>query len=293
MFVELQEDVDELVGFAPDQRGTAATVSLVPPGSTTPVYTGAATPVTVLSTVTAVGTSPDVLTFDTVAGMSVWDEVWYESVKGWRTKARPVQIAGMVVTFRSGPPGPPSVGDVVRGLKFTATIPAASLVTRETHYKLYWDVTEVSGAKRRYLEMAAVVAQRFREPVLADEVRALAADCNPGWAAAKSYGFWRELAEDSSRDVRDLLEAVENYPHLIGNHGAFTAAGKVAAEIRLLKLGVGPKDMDPDRYREKLIEELPHKVSAAVGGSWVDRNEDKLVSKGEVMGIQSARIVRA
>ena len=292
MFVELQENVDQVVTFAPDVRGTAATVSLVPPESTTAATTVTATPSTVLSTVTAVGSSPDVLTFDVVTGLQVWAEAWYESQDGWRAKVRPVQIATLVVTFLSAPPGTPRVGDVIKGLLFTATIPAAYLATRGAHWRLYWDVTEVDGAARRYLEMAAVVAQKFREPVTADDMRALAQRISPGWALNRGYGFWRELAEKASFDVREELQSRDTFPFLVGNHGAFVEAGETAARIRLLEYGVCPKDLDPNRYREQLIKELPERVSRAIGGAWVDRNEDKLVGKGEVLGIQTAIIVR-
>lgn len=292
MFVELQENVDQVVTFAPDVRGTAATVSLVPPESTTAAHSGAATPSVVLSAVTAVGSSPDVLTLDVVTGLRVWADAWYESQDGWRAKVRPAQINGLVVTFLSAPPGTPRVGDTIKGLVMTATIPAAKLATRGTQWKLYWDVTEEDGALRRYIEMAAVVAQKFREPVTADDMRALAQDLSPGWALNRSYGFWRKLAEQASFEVREELQSREVFPHLVGNHGAFVEAGVTAAKIRLLEYGVGPKDLDPNRYREQLIAEMPARVSKAIGGAWVDRNENKTVDKTEVVGIQTAIIVR-
>lgn len=294
MFVELQKGAAQTVRFAPDELPTAATLRLVPPETETPAWEGPASLVSLDTTVSAVGSTPDALTLVSVTGVQVWDELWYTSVVGWSSKVRVVSCnaTSKEVGLLTGPPGAPAVGDRVRGLMLSATIPPTALTKRGTHWRLWWDCT-IAGESRRYLQMAAVVAQRFREPATPDEARALGAELGPGFAKAKSFGFWRALADDASADVRRELQSLEDYPHLQGNHDAFKAAGEMAVRLRLVPHGLVPKDLDPDRYRESLVEEFPALVRKIVAGSWRDPRENNIVDTKSVLGIQTMRIVRA
>lgn len=294
MFVELQKGATQAVRFAPDELPSACTLRLVPPDTETPVWEGAATPVALDTTVSAVGSTPDVITLASVTGVLVWDELWYTSQVGWSSKVRVASCntVSKEVGLLTGPPGSPAVGDRVRGLMLSATIPSTALTKRGTHWRLWWDCT-IGGESRRYLQMAAVVAQRFREPATSDEARAIAAELSPGFAKAKGFGFWRDLAEAASADVRRELQSLEDYPHLQGNHDAFRAAGEVALRLRLIPSGIVPKDLDPDRYRDSLVAELPTIVRKVVAGSWRDTAEDNKVNAGQILGVQNMRIVRA
>lgn len=291
-FDELQQSTNETVVYAPDTRGTSATLSVFSPDSTTAKATVTATLADVDAEVTALGATPDVLTLDNVDGLTVWGEAWYVSVDGWTAKVRVAAITALVVTLASAPPGAPKVGDQVLGLEFSAEILAAVLATRGTHWRLVWSVTEPSGYVRRYTRMAAVVLQRFRAPTTPDDAARVAQETHAGWAKVQGYGVWRALAEQCSDDVRTLLREFDQWPHLQGNHDAFQAAGDLAVKLRLLDRGVGAKDAIDATYRAGLEKKLEVAVRQAVAGSWNDENDDQLLQASEVRQLSTIDIVR-
>lgn len=292
LYTELVEGQNGPIAFTPDARGLSATVEFRSAEDVLKASVSATLSL-VNSVVASVGASPDLLTVDTVAGMAVGDEYSYESIDGWRAKARVSTIVGLVVTLDGAPPGTPKVGDALKGLTFTATIPSSATTTRGSTYSLLWQVTDGAGVVTPQVERAAVVRAKFRDPATPDQAARLAQDIGPGWARVQTPGRWRRIADRANALIRGLLFEAQDFPHLVYNRAAFTMAADEAMRFALSELGVVPSSAgDLTSYQNRLDARLASAVRGGVAASWVDRNEDKRVDPDEAMGTSSSRIMR-
>lgn len=290
MALELLQSQTQVIALTPDLRGTSATAELrAPGGSLLATLTPALDPAS--SIVAAVGSSPDVLTLDTVGHLVVGREYWYESAKGWAAKVRLAEVNGLVVRLDVPPAGAPSVGDTLKGLRFTASVASSALVTRDRNYRIDWLVT-TAGEVRAYRQVAHVVAMQFRPPVTPDDAKRLAVMSHRSWALSESFGTWLRIAEDATDRVRTLLTKDEDYPHWIGDQDAFRKAGEVACRLELAAMGRIPSGFDGSTFEADSERRLKDLVREAIGGVWVDRDESSSVTSNEVMGAHNVTIER-
>lgn len=290
MALELLQSVEQSVELVPDTRGSAATAKLYAP-SGSELASVVALLDSLDTTVASVGSTPDVLTLSggtIVAGR----EYWLRSGKGPFAKVRVSEVDGAVVTLETPPPFAPAAGDVFQGLVFTATLPSSALGTRARHYRIDWSVT-VGSRTDAYRQEAHVVKMRFRPPATADDAyRVAAVHGHRAWAAGEPWATFVRLAEDASDDVRELLAANEDYPHLIGDQDRFRKAGEIALKVRLAGLGRAPPGHDPKAYAADGVATLEAAVRMAIGGVHVDRDDSLSVSATEIRGVRNIRIER-
>ncbi len=296
MAMELLQNTTEVVEITPDLRCDSASVVLYSPSGTGLAECTATEDALgeVGAEVSAVGATPDVLTFDAVDNILAGRDYWYASIGGWGCKVRvsEVDATGKVVTFETPPRGAPAVGDVLQGLMFAAEIPGASLATRDTKpHRLDWTMV-LGTASRAYRQAAYVVGMKFRAPSEADDVARIAYQNFPSWARTQKAALWTRLAEQASQRVRQALVAREDYPWLLGDQNAFRFAGEIAARIELGRLGRVPPGNDAMPYVAQQETYLAAAIREAVAGAWVDRDDDRVVGAKEVTGIRTIRIER-
>lgn len=288
MAIELLRDQDNGVSLVPDQRGTAASVALLSPQGST-LYTTSATLDSFTATVSAVGATHDILTLSTVTGLQSGRELWLTAAEGWSARVTVSRVAGSVVTLESPPPGLVAVGDTVQGLAFSATIPAAYLTTAGLNYRLLWTI---SNPAQILPVQAHVVRTKFRDPVTPEDAARLSFAWHKSWAREQTHGQWRALASAATHRVRQQLTSTEDYPHRVGDHSAFVLPGEIALRIELAYLGRVPPGFDSATYATEQERLLRTAVREALGGTWVDRDDDGKVSPKEVQGARNVRIVR-
>ena len=285
-----QQALTQSVALTPDVRGASAEVELRGPNGELKA-TLTAVPDTVDLAVTAVGSSPDVLTLNAVTGLVVGREYWYGSGSGSASKVRLAEINGLVVRLETPPTSTPAIADTIKGLRFTVAIPGAQLATRAKNFRLDWRVTS-SDEVRGYRQVLHVVAMQFRAPVTPDDAKRMALSSHASWAARESYATWLRVAEDATDRVRTILTKDEDYPHWIGDQDAFRAAGEIACRLALAAMGRVPPGFDGATFQSDQEIRLKAACRDAIGGVWVDRDESNGVGDGEVTGSHNVTVER-
>lgn len=290
MTLELVQSETQKAYLTPDVRGTAATATLRSPAGESVVELEAdLDPVD--TTVSAIGSTNDVVTVEDGSAFQVGRAYWYGSGSGWQTKVRVAARNGNVLTFEASPLGPPQLGDTIKGLVFDVSIPGNKLTIRGRFYALDWRVT-VGTEIATYREEAHITAMRFRDPVTPDDVKRIASESHPSWAKSEPAGRWIRIAEEANARVRELMVAREDYPDLMGDHMAFARAGKIATQLCLADRGRVPNGFEPNTYSTDKLAELEVAVRLAISGRPNDRNADGVVQPTEIRGVRNIRIVR-
>jgi hypothetical protein len=183
--------------------------------------------------------------------------------------------------------------DLIKGARCTASLTTTHTATRGTNHRLVWTVTAASGAVSKYVQIVHIVAQFFREPILADEAARYLSMAFPGRASVANAGYFRELAERSSERVSRKLRATERWPWLVGDQEVFRDCGLVALRIELAQEGMVPPGFDPSGYRRQQEDELDKQFQEAVAQLWIDDNDDGAVDVAEVSTRFNVSLVRA
>lgn len=286
-----QQAQTQTVLLTPDVRGTSAEAELYSPEGT---LKATLTPTldTVDTTVSALGSTADVLTLTSATGVVVGREYWLGSASGWQAKVRVISKDANVIRLEVPPPAAAAVGDTFQGLAWSAGILGSYLTTRARHYRIDWRVTSGSEV-RAYRQALHVVAMQFRPPVTADDAKRIAHQSHSGWAKAEPYGTWLRIAEEASDEVRKLLQKDEDFPHWVGDQDAFRHAGEIACRLELARRGRIPAGFEGGAYIEDQSKALRTAVRDAVGGVWIDRDESNTVDAGEVRSVRNIAIERA
>jgi len=295
MALELLQNTTETVEITPALRCDSASVVLYSPaGSELAAVDAIADPLGAGAEVSAVGATPDLLTYDAVTDIAAGRDYWYASISGWGCKVRvsEVNTTTKVVTLETPPEGTPAVGDMLQGLVFTAEIPGSALATRDTKpHRLDW-VMVVGTSTRAYRQAAYVVGMKFRALAEPDDVARVAYQNFPSWARTQKAATWARIADQATSRVRQALVALEDYPWLIGDHNAFRAAGEVAVRIELGRQGRVPPGNEAMPYLAQQETLLATSIREAVAGAWVDRDDNRAVGSREVTGLRTIRIER-
>lgn len=278
---ELVEQRSSSVAFAPRVRAVSATFELFSPEGTRKA-SGTGNLDTTDTTVSAVGTSLDVVTLGSASGVRVGDEYWYVSLDGWAVPVRVGSVAGAVVTLDGPLPGRAQVGDAFKGLTFRATIGA--IAGRGTAFRLTWTLTDGDGLVDVVSERVAVVRSRFADPVSPADAARLAGDVSGSWARQQSAGRWRIIADRACSRVRAELVAQQDYPHLQYNTRAFLPAGEAAIRLELAHMGIVPTGTtDTTAFKVYLQDQVEKETRTGVAASWNDRNDDGFVDSNETL----------
>lgn len=279
------------VSFTPRVRAQSATVELRAGSGALVAGPVAATLSPVDTTITALGPTPDIVTLGSVAGVAVNGDYQLESIDGWKSVVRVAKIAGLVATFDAAPPSPPKVGDALKGLTFTATIAPGS--TRGDDFRLHWRLTLPGGEVVPHIDLAAVVAARFMDPVGPDTVARMVQAIAPGQMRLLGIGQCMQIAEKANLSIRAILTKVQDYPHLVHNTRAFQEAADVAVELQLafrsiVQNGTG----DIQAARLAIAKRLEAAVRAAAAAAWNNRNGNDSIEPTERLGIHATVLER-
>ena len=276
-------------------RPASATVTFYDSGGTsllTPTVTLASIGAAGTSSISTV-TSQRVVVVDNATGITPGEWLWLETADGWKGAVRVDEVASTTITLEAAPPGTIAVSDVFYPLKMTATITAAAVDTTGKHHRLDWVVTDVNGALHEFRQVASVVRMLWADPITDTEAKRYVANNFAGWAASKTAGWFRDLAERSADRVRQEIRAKADYPHLMGDQDAFREAGLVALRLELAHLSLVPGNVDSTEYADVQRRELGRQIGLAIANTWIDGNDDGKVSADEVRSFHAVRVTRA
>lgn len=221
---------------------------------------------------------------------------WYVSAStgAHESMVRLGELAAGVWTLESTPAtSAVSSSDLLRGARCTASLTSTHTGNRGTNFRLVWTVTPVTGSIAKYTQIVHVVAQFFRDPILADEAARYLSHAFPGRSAVANAGYFRELAERSSERVARKLRSTERWPWLVGDQEVFRDCGIVALRIELALEGLIPAGHDAGQYRRQQEDELDKQFQEAVAQLWVDDNDNGAQDVGETSWRGNVSMVRA
>ena len=298
MALEFVKDRDNPVAFygrTLPARPASATVTFYDSSGTSLL-----TPTVTLASVGAAGsasvssvTNQRVFVVDDATGFVAGEHVWLDCADGWGGAVRLDEVASTTITLDAAPPGTIDTSAVVYPLKLTAIITAASVDTVGKHHRLDWVVTDTDGALHEFRQVASAVRMQWADPVTDVDAKRYVAANFTGWAASKTAGWFRDLAERATDRVRQEIRAKADYPHMMGDQDAFRECGYVALRLELAHLSLVPGGVDANDYADVQRRELGRQIGLALANTWVDRDDDGKVQADEVRGYGSIRLVRA
>lgn len=262
---EALKGVAKAVTFVPDSVWASASCEVIKPNGSQ-----AATPAATVSSVsTTLATVTDAQTFTLTSAAGVSQGGYYlVTGDGWTAVAEVSDLTGTSVVLTTALPEAPGVGDAFEGIEITATITAATLDA----YGVNWQV-RVYKDQNECREIFHVVRHLFNPPCTEAECRQLVNEVwRKGDLQAETY---RNVAEAASERVKNRLLGSGRYAHLMGDPDAFKQAGKIAARLELVDLGLSGPGWDPQDYVEYYDERLNVAVGELVQSlSAYDSDED-------------------
>jgi hypothetical protein len=279
--VLLLVDASRTVEFFPPVRPASATLAFRSPGGTS-LLTPAVTVDPMARTVSAAhATVPEQRftaatgTGTPVVGRRYW---WVSSDDGAHEAAvRLAEVDASVWTLTAPVPGATKVqaNDLIKGARLTATITAAATATKGEGYRLEWTVTGADNIVYTYQQTAHVCRTLYEPPADAADAASFLARFNADHARGKSHGYYVDLGERATERVWRANRSAGRLINLLGNSGAFKAAGRVAIELELLDENIiSPSAIDLNSHRTALDKRLVDEVEAAVSGQSYDADDD-------------------
>lgn len=285
-------DASRAVEFIPPIRPSSATLVFRDPSGnslSTPTVTVDALSRTVTVASTAQPAQVATAATGTTGTPTVGWPYWWTSVDDGAHESLVVlsEFDATVWTLETPVPGATAiqVGDLFRGARCTATIPASATATKDANYTLEWTIVGADGLTYVYQDAAHVCRTLYRVAVSVAEARAFVTDAFPSHADTRSYGYFRRLAERASERVWRRLKRGGHLLQLVKSSGSssiFQGAGEVAVRIELLReFIVPPGAMDITQYRSQLDTELDREIEDAMTGVVYDADDDGAVDVGD------------
>lgn len=282
--VLLLKDRTGAVEFYPPTRPASATLVFRSPGGTS-LATPTVTVDALSRTVSAIDSTIPEQRFTAATGTGtpvVGRGYWWTSTDsgGHSALVYLAELASSQWTLESPVPGATKVqvGDTLTGARLTATVPASATDEIGQHYSLEWTVTGADGAVSIYQRTAHVCRTLYQPAMDAGRAAAFAAEAYPSHYTARTWGYWRRVAERAAERVWKEVAKNGRFPHLIGNSDAFATAGEVALEIELAAQNiVRPSVVDADGHKVSLAELLKEEVDTAISGQRYDENDNAVV----------------
>lgn len=276
MSIDVLENTTRTVTVVPGYLwASASAVVLSPSGATL------ASPVATVDSFSAdvedsANNTRSALVLSSVAGLQVGHEYLVTDTAGWDAVARVAKVdaSARLVTFDDALPEVPAAGATVQGIEVTATIPA--ITDRDRNYRIIF--TDGLGAQ---VPVAFhVVRNVFSDPIDAAGVRRFVAEQWPN--ERRSSTWFRGVADEANRRVRNRLLQHAEYPHWFGDPDAFREAGLAAARMVLMDRNLIPSGRNPDEYSRAVEFGLRDRVAEAIRSLTVkDERETGDVSDDE------------